>query len=130
MSEPKVTKTDIKQASAGMLQWDMFLVTTSPSNGLGPVMQNLKEHLEHQVRIEKDGIMLAAGPLWDDDEETWHGEGVFVIRANSLAHAREIADSDPMHKSGARTYTVRPWMINEGNLTMKVTFSDQKSTLA
>jgi hypothetical protein len=34
-----------------------------------------------------------------------------------------------MHKAGARAFTVRPWLVNEGGLTIKVSFSDGKMTL-
>ncbi len=34
-----------------------------------------------------------------------------------------------MHKAGGRTFEVRPWLINEGNLTLQVTFSDGKMVL-
>jgi hypothetical protein len=46
-----------------------------------------------------------------------------IIRADSLAHAREIAASDPMHVAGARSFTVRPWLLNEGRITVEVNFS-------
>ena len=46
-----------------------------------------------------------------------------IIRAESLAHAREIAESDPMHAAGARSFTVRPWLLNEGRITVTVDFS-------
>ncbi|MFQ5911558.1 MAG: YciI family protein [Nitrospinota bacterium] len=49
-----------------------------------------------------------------------------IIRAGSLAEAKEIAASDPMHKSGARSFTVRPWLMNEGAVTIKLSFSDGK----
>ncbi len=124
MSEPKITKHDIMAKTQQMLQKHLYIVHTKPVNGLGPVMENLKEHLDFQIRIEQEGIMFAAGPLWADNEEDWEGEGMVVIRARDLAHAREIAESDPMHSSGARTFTVRPWMINEGGFSVKVTFSD------
>jgi len=48
-----------------------------------------------------------------------------IIRANSLSEAELVAANDPMHKSGARSYRVRPWLMNEGNFTVKVTYSDQ-----
>ncbi len=124
MSGPKVTKQDIMSKTGQMLQKHLYVVHTKPTNGLGPVMENLKEHLDFQIRIEQEGIMFAAGPLWADNEQDWEGEGMVVIRADSLDHAREIADSDPMHASGARSFTVRPWMVNEGGFTLKVTFSD------
>src|SRR5215813_2295448 len=46
-----------------------------------------------------------------------------VIRAGSLAEAREIAAKDPMHASGARKFTVRPWLVNEGTVTIKLNYA-------
>jgi hypothetical protein len=129
MSEPKITKHDILEKTPQMLQKQLYVVHTTPTNGLGPVMENIGPHLEFQVKIEQEGVMFAAGPFWADDEETWEGEGMVVLRADSLAHAREIAASDPMHASGARSFTVRPWLINEGGFSLNVTFSDGKRTL-
>ena len=31
-----------------------------------------------------------------------------------------------MHASGARSFTVRPWLMNEGTVTIKLTYSDGK----
>ncbi len=125
----QVTKDDVMQASKGMLQKQFYVVFSTPTNGIGPVMENLEAHLAHQCKIEADGIMVAAGPYWTDDEKQWEGEGMFVIRARSLAHAKELAASDPMHKCGARSFVVRPWMVNEGGLTIRLTFSDGKFVL-
>ncbi len=52
-----------------------------------------------------------------------------VIRAASLEEAKSIAASDPMHKSGARSFTVRPWLMNEGVMKFSVSFSDGKMRL-
>jgi len=46
-----------------------------------------------------------------------------VIRAGSLAEAREIAAKDPMHASGARKFTFRPWLVNEGTVTIKLNYA-------
>ena len=73
--------------------------------------------------MEKEGVYIAAGPHWADDEETWEGEGLIVVRAKDLADARRIAEEDPMHASGARSFKVRPWLINEGSITIKVNFA-------
>lgn len=124
MSEPKVTKNDILGACKGMLCKNLYAVFTKPTNGLGPVMANVEPHLKFQVELEKKGIMFGAGPFFADNEQDWNGEGMVIIRADSLAHAKEIAGSDPMHKSGARSFTVRPWLMNEGTITVKINFSD------
>ncbi|WP_305986052.1 YciI family protein [Roseibium sp. MMSF_3544] len=123
MSGPNITKDDILKASAGMLQKQLYVVFTTPNDGMGPVMENIEEHLKFQVELEQKGIMLGAGPFWADDEHTWNGEGMVIIRADSLEHAREIAATDPMHSSGARSFKVRPWLLNEGRVTVEVNFS-------
>ena len=123
MTGPIITKDDILEASKGMLQMQLFVVFTTPTNGMGPVMENIEEHLQFQVDLEQRGIMFGAGPFWADDEHTWNGEGMVIIRAASLEHAKEIAATDPMHSSGARSFTVRPWLLNEGRVTVAVDLS-------
>jgi uncharacterized protein len=94
-----------------------------PTKGIDPVMKNIKEHLEFQVALEKQGIMFAAGPNWSDDEKSWEGDGMVVIRAKSLAEATEIMKRDPMHKSGARKFKIRPWFVNEGTVSVRLNYS-------
>jgi uncharacterized protein YciI len=125
----KVPVQRVLDASKGMLQRQYYVVHSTPTNGIEAVMANLEEHLAHQCKIEADGIMVAAGPHWTDDEKYWDGEGMFVIRASSLEEAKRLAAADPMHKCGARSFKVRPWLINEGGLTIKVTFSNGKAVI-
>jgi uncharacterized protein len=125
----KVTRQDILEASKGMLQKQFYVIFSTPTRGVGPVMENLQAHLQHQIKIERDGILVAAGPHWTDDEEFWDGEGMFVVRAKSMAEAKAIAAADPMHQCGARQFRVRPWLINEGGLALKVSFSDGRVVL-
>lgn len=124
MSDPIVKKSDVMTASSGMLQKQLYVVFTKPVNGLGPVMENLEEHLQFQISLEERGISFGAGPFWDDAEELWQGEGMIILRAASIEEARKLADEDPMHKSGAREYTIRPWLLNEGTVTVKIRYSD------
>ncbi len=126
MNEPAVTREDLLEASKEMLQKQMYVYFTTPTSGMGPVMENLEAHLKFQVELEKKGIMFGAGPHWTDDEKRWEGDGMVIIRAGSLAEAKEIAASDPMHASGARSFTIRPWLMNEGAVTIKLTYSDGK----
>ena len=97
--------------------------------GMDAIMANLEEHLAFQGDLETRGIMFGAGPFPNDAGDEWGGEGMVIIRADSLAHAKEIAAADPMHSSGAREFTVRPWLLNEGSLNIKISFSDGKGSL-
>ncbi|QYY32700.1 MULTISPECIES: YciI family protein [Cupriavidus] len=129
MEATRVTREQVLEASKGMLQKQFYVVFSKPTNGIGPVMENVPVHLEHQRKIEREGILVAAGPHWTDDEKFWDGEGMFVIRASSTEQARELAAADPMHQCGARSFTVRPWLVNEGRLDLRIEFSTGKMTL-
>ncbi|NQU59132.1 MAG: hypothetical protein HQ513_18020 [Rhodospirillales bacterium] len=110
----------------GVLGMQLYVIETTPSDGLGPVLDNLQEHLAYQKMLEETGVMFAAGPFADDDETEWSGSGMVVVRADSVKMAREIAAADPMHASGARSFRVRPWLMNEGQITIKVSYSNGK----
>lgn len=131
MSDKSVSAADIIKVSRehGYLARQLYAVFSSPANGMGPVMENLEAHLKHQVAMQDSGLMFAAGPFWTQDEKEWEGEGMFILRATSMAHATELAAADPMHKAGARTFRVRPWLVNEGSITLKMSFSTGKAEL-
>jgi len=107
----------------GLLGKQLFVVFTTPNDGMEPIQDNIKEHLAYQRMLENTGVMFAAGPMADDSGENWAGAGMVVVRAESLEEAEAIAAADPMHAAGARSYKVRPWLVNEGTLTVKVGFA-------
>ena len=113
---------DISKAR-GYLAKQLYVIFTTPTNGLGPVMVNLQRHLDYQESLTQRGIMFAAGPNWSDDEQLWGGEGMVVVRAASLSEAETIAKEDPMHSCGARSFRVRPWLVNEGTILVKLDYT-------
>ncbi|MGB0631572.1 MAG: YciI family protein, partial [Alphaproteobacteria bacterium] len=113
----------------GMLAKQLFVVFTEPTGDLDKVQESRADHLKYQVEIEQKGIMFAAGPLADDSGEAWGGDGMIIIRADSLEAATRIAEADPMHASGARKFHIRPWLMNEGGFNLRVTFSDGKQRI-
>jgi uncharacterized protein YciI len=116
---------DVMQASSQMLQKQLYAIFTTPTGGIEPILANMEEHLAFQVSLEKEGVLYAAGPMWSDDEQSWEGDGLVVVRAASRGEAEKIAERDPMHERGARKFTVRPWMINEGTVTIRLDSSSQ-----
>lgn len=114
----------------GYLAQQLYVILTSPADGIGPVMDCLADHLKFQEQLETDGVMFAAGPQWTDNEEEWEGDGMVIIRADSIEQAREIASRDPMHRCGARVFTLRPWMVNEGTISLKLAFATGRFLLS
>ncbi|MCO6410842.1 YciI family protein [Hoeflea alexandrii] len=116
------------QLTANMLRKEFYVVTTTPARS-PEIAKLLPEHLDYQVRLEREGKLFGAGPFYEEGDDVPSG-GMIILRAQSAAEAREIADADPFHKAGLRTYTLRKWMMNEGAITLTIRYSDQSVVIA
>ena len=119
--------SDVHPTTKKFLGKEMYLVVTRPVRS-PEIEKRLMEHLNHQVELEKRGIMFAAGPLYPRGSDMPEA-GMFVLRASSFEEADAIAKEDPLHKAGLRTYTLQKWRVNEGRITVTVDFSDQTMTI-
>ena len=131
MPEPKMSWDQLIKdgKDRGFLTKRLYAVTTVPTNGLGPVLAVLSEHAAYQVHLEELGVMWAAGPFANDAEDAWDGEGFFIYRADSKEEAIRYAEADPMHSSGARTFRVRTWLMNEGSFRVQIGYSTGKAQI-
>lgn len=113
-----------KEAKArGCLAYELYIVDTVVASSPELVKATLMEHLAYQREMEIQGKLAFAGPVSDESGELMQGNGLVIYKASSLDEAREIAENDPMHQSGARTYTLRRWLINEGSISLNVGLS-------
>ncbi|MEO9527274.1 YciI family protein [Roseibium sp.] len=124
--------TDYKRAARerGALALELFVVTSVTASPDADIPGTLPDHLAYQADLEAAGKLAFAGPLSDATGEEIQGDGLIVYRAASLAEARALAEEDPMHKRGVRTFTLRRWLVNEGSLTVSVGLSTRKVDLA
>lgn len=95
-------------------------VVTSVAQGLDAVQAHIEDHLGYLRELEDRGVLFAAGPLWTDDGDYFEGDGLLIYRAGSVVEAQAIADADPMHASGARTYRIRPWFVHDGTIANRL----------
>jgi len=118
--------------SSGMLQKDLYVIFTRRIRSIS--MEEMRtivaEHLKFQVDLEQRNILFGAGPLFPPGSEMWEGDGMVIIRAASLEEANEIAAQDPMHVSGKRDYVICPWMMNEGSMNIRISYSDGKAVVS
>ena len=108
---------------------EYYVVDTRLKDGVSPdeMMKVLPEHLAHQIVIEKNGTLFGAGPV--DSEDGVRVGGMIVYRVDSFEEARAIADADPMHAKGVRSYTINKWTLNEGGFTLSFTYSDRSAAI-
>tara|TARA_Y100000022_G_C13163665_1_gene335145 strand:- start:403 stop:786 length:384 start_codon:yes stop_codon:yes gene_type:complete len=107
----------------GALALELFVIESTPSSEPEKIKEILPYHLDYQANLEKRGVLVLAGPLSDSTGNIMNGSGLIVYRAESMKEAENIAQEDPMHKSGTRTFSLRKWLINEGNLSINVGLS-------
>mgnify|MGYP003314184176 CR=1 FL=1 len=64
MSEPVVGRTDMvgKCEGLGLLAKRLFVVFTTPTNGFGPVMKNLENHLDFHEYSKTRASCLVPAP--------------------------------------------------------------------
>jgi len=100
----------------------LYVIFTEFTDQEGDKTEARAAHFEYLAKLEEDGKIFAAGPLHSLEGETT-GNSMIAIRADSVDEARAIADADPYYQSGFRSYTLRPWKINEGGFDLKVRFA-------
>lgn len=119
------------QAKArGALALELYVAHSTPAKGADDVKASLPDHLAYQAELERAGQLAFAGPMSDETGDHMQGVGLIIYRADSLEAARALAEGDPMHKSGARSFVLRRWMINEGSLTLQVGLSTNAVALS
>lgn len=73
-------------------------------------------HIQYNLRLQRDGIATAAGPLVPGLAADDRTVGMTLLRAPDLQSARRIAAEDPAVKAGRLTATVREWRVPAGRL--------------
>ncbi|AEA24444.1 YciI family protein [Pseudonocardia benzenivorans] len=125
MSENISARPDERHSGA---QKVVFLCFTEPAEGVSSdedIRPNLDSHKQWLSDIERSAQLLFAGPMLGDDYR-YSGSGLLVLRAGSIAEAKEIADRDPFHSQGLRSYRIVPWQLNEGSFDVRMTLSDTR----
>jgi uncharacterized protein len=123
-----VEASEIVARSAPALRMQMYVVT-STATSLEAVNQHLAKHHAYQIELEKQNVLFCAGPLFTDDGQYFEGDGMIIYRAASVEAATAIAQADPLHSSGARTFKIRPWLLNDGSITIRITLSEPQRDL-
>lgn len=116
--------------SRGALALELYVAHSTPAKAPEDVKAALPDHLAYQAQLERAGQLAFAGPMSDETGEHMQGMGLIIYRAGSLEAARKLAEDDPMHASGARSFVLRRWMINEGSLNLSVGLSTGQSSLS
>lgn len=73
-------------------------------------------HLAHGAEMQDRGLVLARGPLMEQDDERFRGFSVWSVDAET---ARQHAEADPAVRAGRLAVNVMTWMMPAGNLQFR-----------
>jgi uncharacterized protein len=121
-------QAEIDALKAKSLKKTLWVIHSRVAAEREAVRAHLLAHLRHQAALEKAGVLFAAGPFADEDGKPT-GTSMTIVRAADAAEARRIAETDPMHASGVRSFTLSRWSLNEGRVTVTVDISDGTASL-
>lgn len=108
----------------------MNLVENPPAGS--PSKDRLRaEHKGFLARLENEGRIFGAGKLENskEGEQADLGFGMFILRAASRKEAEEIAFQEPYTRGGHRTMKLIPWQRTEGDITIRVSFTNGTLTV-
>ena len=118
---------EAKELLAGMLGRTLYVVHSGPIDGVEDDGTYFLDHVRHLVEWEQQGVLFAAGPFRRDGQVTMRS--MYILRADSLAHAAALAAEEPLHKHGVRGFTVDEWTLNQGRIGLSLDFSSQRGGL-
>jgi uncharacterized protein len=118
-----VVSERVKKLSEKFLRKELYVIMSTLSAPHSEHTRLLPDHLEYQVELEKAGVIFAARPMFNADGT--EGPGLIIIRAASFEAAKAIADGDPWVQAGVEAYIITRWVINEGNYSLRINYSDQ-----
>ncbi len=113
----------------GALAFELFVVESTPAVAPDIMKEVLPRHLAYQMEMEAAGKLFLAGPLSDDTGEQMQGSGLIIYRAESMQQAVDLANQDPMHSEGCRTFKLRKWLVNEGSPSFETRLSQKQVIL-
>jgi uncharacterized protein YciI len=70
-------------------------------------------HLAYRANLVSEGLILAGGPLADQDDDRYRGLSIWSVDQQT---ARTHAEADPAIRAGRLAVDVMTWMMPAGNL--------------
>ncbi|MGA3246894.1 MAG: YciI family protein [Paraburkholderia sp.] len=106
---------------APMLKKVLFVALSKAVATSDRMLPHVAEHLRYMNDLEERGILFASGPFVQ--EGVLVGDGLTILRAESLDHARQLMEEEPLIKLGMRTFELRKWELREGRISISLNAS-------
>ncbi len=115
---------DVGELLSNMLGAEYHCVrwTGRPGVTNDDIGRHLHAHVTWMIDLERAGHLLASGPLIDG-EGIGPGDGLTILRTESVDAAADLAAEDPFVVHGLRTYEIATWRLMEGSFSINLSLS-------
>jgi uncharacterized protein YciI len=114
----------------GLLGLELYVIESTPRVPREEWIEWQAEHMAYQTDLELKGALAFAGPLSDASGEIIDGVTMSIYRAPSMEDARRLANDDPFHAKEVKSWRLRRWLVNVGQITVTVGLLSKQAQIA
>lgn len=111
-------RNEINELLAPMLKKTLYAGLSKAVSSSQEMLPFVADHLRYMNELEEKGLLFGSGPFVQ--EGVLVGDGLTILRAESLEHARELMENEPLIKRGMRTFELRKWELREGRILIEL----------
>jgi uncharacterized protein YciI len=117
---------EISELIAPNIRKRLFVALSYPAASQEKMLPYVPEHLRY-MEAHEDKIFLS-GPFVVEGQLV--GEGLTILRVESVDKAHAFMEAEPLIKHGVRRYELKLWEIREGSLSFVAKLSHAKLFLS
>jgi uncharacterized protein len=115
---PATPEDKVAQLLKPMLKKRLFAALNKAVASQEQMLPFIADHLEYMNRLESEGKLFASGPFIQ--EGVLVGDGLTILRTDTLEEARKLMEEEPLIKRGLRNFELHVWELREGRMTFRL----------
>ncbi len=119
---------EIGSLLAPMLKKVLFVALNKAVATSDEMMPFAAEHLRYMNGLEDRGLLFASGPFIKEGVVV--GDGLTILRTETIEEARRLMEEEPLVKRGMRRFELHRWELREGRISVSLNASRSTFDLA
>jgi uncharacterized protein len=124
--ERKIAMTETRQSEiaellAPMIKMVLYVAFSRAVATSSEMLPYVAEHLRYMNGLEEQGMLFGSGPCVQEGVAV--GDGLTILRAETIDEAKKLMENEPLIKRGMRSFEIRRWELREGRISIKLNAS-------
>jgi uncharacterized protein YciI len=118
---PAQANNEIETLLAPMVKKTLYVAISRAISTSEDMLPFVAEHLRYMNELERRGVLFGSGPFVQPGVIV--GDGLTILRADSIEGAHLLMEEEPLIKRGMRKYDLRQWELREGFISVNLHLS-------